>query len=75
MMYCHDPRISNDRNDRRLTDNPALIQAEIARQLGFPVDLLDWDVVANAADASDWPASATELLENQTDKKPRLSQS
>lgn len=57
-MLCHDPRISNDPENRIETNNPALIAAELARQM-FPDNDVDWDEVAEGADYCDWPVDAT----------------
>jgi len=62
VMYCHDPRISNDRNDRRLTTNSALMTFEFLRQQGLSADEFDWDKVAEDADRCDWPADKEALL-------------
>jgi hypothetical protein len=48
-MLCHDPRISNDRNDKRETTNPVLIAIEHARQ-AYPQLDVDWEKVAVEAD-------------------------
>lgn len=56
-MLCHDPRTSNDRDDKRETENPALIQVELARQM-FPDASVDWEDVARRADHCDWPVAA-----------------
>jgi hypothetical protein len=51
-MLCHDPRISNDRNDKRETTNPALMITEVARSR-FPTARVDWERVVDNADHLD----------------------
>lgn len=53
-MLCHDPRVSNDRSEKRETDNAILILVEHTRQ-SYPAAELDWDRIADAADHLDWP--------------------
>jgi hypothetical protein len=53
-MLCHDPRISNDRSEKRETENAVLIWAEHQRQ-AFPNRDIDWDEIARSADYLDWP--------------------
>lgn len=46
-MRCHDPRISNDRDHKVETDNPALRMGELLRVRHHKI--LDWDVIAKQA--------------------------
>jgi len=62
-LACHDPRISNCREDRRMTKNLVLMTIELARRRGLAAELIDWDEVADNADRWDWPADKEELLE------------
>ncbi len=66
-MLCHDPGISNNRNEKRETSNAALMQAErirrsteifrmsTGRDYKGPDDI-DWEYVAEMADICDLPA-------------------
>ena len=51
-MLCHDPRLSSDRDEKIETNNAALMQAEIVRQM-FPDHELMWDMVTEMADYCD----------------------
>lgn len=48
-MLCHDPRISDDPTVKVETTNPALILAEMAREM-FPDREVVWSDAAAAAD-------------------------
>lgn len=54
-MMCHDPRISNDRSDKRATTNAALMMAEGRIRNGLTPDRIDWDEIATGADICDLP--------------------
>ena len=51
-MLCHDPRISNQRDNRVETDNVALISVELQRQK-YPGAEIDWESVAATANFCD----------------------
>lgn len=66
-MLCHDPRISNDREHKVETTNPALIMAEMLRQQYETEDGraagwqgIRWDYIAEQANIADEPV---ELIE------------
>lgn len=52
MPRCLDPRISNDRDDKRETQNPVLVMTKLSRQL-YSEREIDWEKVAQDADAFD----------------------
>lgn len=55
-MKCHDPRLSDDRDEKGETDNPALIVAEVKRKFNPDVDVC-WLSVAIEADYCDEPVA------------------
>lgn len=58
-VKAHDPRISNDPEEKIETENPALIAAEMARQ-AFPDREMEWEEVARQADFCDQPVNNQE---------------
>jgi hypothetical protein len=52
-MLCHDPRISDDREQKIETQNPVLMLAEAQRDM-YPSGI-DWDKVKLQADYCDQP--------------------
>jgi hypothetical protein len=60
-MLCHDPRLSNEPDHKVETDNPALINAELMRQM-FPDRVVEWSEVAKGADYCDEPITLADDL-------------
>lgn len=61
-MLCHDPRISDDRDQKVETENPSLVAAEMYR--GDEGDTkIRWDVVAAMAEYADLPVGDKQDLE------------